>query len=100
MYIDLDQKKYINSYYVKTMEREGADVWFRDKNNKILGIKSFDTVEQAENYCEEEFCREINILGEIAYQIENLCDHMSENTEHLYKEIKQIREVLDFVLAP
>ncbi|ADZ84324.1 hypothetical protein [Cellulosilyticum lentocellum] len=100
MYIDLNQKKYINSYYVKTMEREGSDVYFRDKHNKILGIKSFNTVEQAEAYCEEEFCRKTNLLAEIAYQIENMSDHMSENTEHLYKEIRQIREVLYFVLAP
>ncbi|ADZ83135.1 hypothetical protein [Cellulosilyticum lentocellum] len=100
MFIDLDQDKYINSYYVKRMEREGTDVYFRDKDEKLLGIKSFQTVSEAERYCEEEFCRKINILAEIAYQIENMCDHMSENTEHLYKEIRQIREVLYFVLAP
>lgn len=90
MYIDLDQNKYINSYYVKTMEREGVAVYFKDKDDKLLGIKTFRTEQEAENYWEEEFCRMLNVIGQIPYEIEKI----GYDIEGFLKEIKQIREVL------
>ena len=94
MYIELNDTKYINGLYVRTMERKGKDVYFSDKKDVLLGIKEFRNEDEAADFCEQEFCRMLNILAETPHQIENV----GYDIESLLKEIKQIKEVLNYAL--
>ncbi len=91
MFIKADQNKLINRASIYEIVRYDNDVYFMGNNRRTMGSRKFDSIEEAEDYCET-LAMDIN-----AEAIELVAEKVKDlgcNLGDLLEEMKKIRQVL------
>lgn len=91
MFIKVEGNKLINKKYIKTVELQGFTAYLRDKKDRLMGWKKFETEEQVEEFCDElmydEVAGAINLLDQTI-------DESGYDISLIAEEVQKLRKII------
>ena len=87
MFIKVEENKFINRSSIQEVVRYNNYVYFMNNNRKVIASRKSDSIEEAQDYCEELTLDSIaEVLGFVAEKVENI----GYGIEDLLEEMKRI----------
>ena len=91
MFIKVEGNKLINKKYIKTVELQRLTAYLRDKNDRLIGWKKFETEEQVQEFCDElmydKIAGAINLLDQTI-------DESGYDISLMAEEVQKLRKII------
>lgn len=91
MFIKVEENKLINRSSIQEVVRYDDCVYFMNNNRRAIASRKFNSIEEAQDYCEELSLDSIaEVIGVMAEKVENI----GYGIQDLLEEMKRIGQVM------